>query len=70
MSRLTQPAQKDSKEFYVEPGLDWRIDDKVVLLPTSYDHKATDEVIIESYDAVTGKVTAGSALSYYHFGQA
>jgi len=40
------------------------------MMPTSYSPKAVDDVFVESYDNITGKITLKSKLNYYHWGRA
>lgn len=57
MSRLTQPALKGATSIFVEAGLDWVPDDRLALMPTSYEMFATDELLVNTYDIVTGEIT-------------
>lgn len=38
------------------------------MLPTSYKPTAYDDVIVVSYDTVTGVATINKAVNFYHFG--
>lgn len=69
MSRLREPALKGSNEILVDTGLDMVPGDRLALLPTSYDPKASDDVFVTSYDNETGRVVLNSSLLYYHWGQ-
>jgi hypothetical protein len=69
MSRLRSEAKKDMNSFDVEPGLDWVVGDRIVLLPTGYVRHMKDDVFIESYDNETGAVTINTTLNHYHWGQ-
>lgn len=62
MTRLHQPALKGASEMYVEPGLDITAEDRLGLLPTSYDPHTVDDVFVTSYDNETGKVEFNSTL--------
>jgi len=69
MTRLRQPALRGTNELLVDTGLDMRPGDRLALLPTSYDPKASDDVFVTSYDNQTGKVVLNASLLYYHWGQ-
>lgn len=68
MTRLRAEALKGATELLVEPGLDMVAGDRLALLPTSYDSRASDDVFVTSYDNVTGKVNLDRVLSFYHWG--
>ena len=68
MTRLLQVANKGDTQIYVEPGLDLAAEDRLGLLPTSYDADAVDDAVVSSYNETSGLVTLNSSLQYYHYG--
>jgi len=70
MTRLQLPALKGATNFTVEKGLDIAPGDRLALLATSYANDAGDDVIVESYDSLTGVVSLNSTytLKFYHWG--
>jgi hypothetical protein len=71
MSRLTKEVLKGATSFFVEPGLDWVVGDRLAIFPTSYNQHAVDDLIwITAYDNATGEVTVNNTIQYYHFGRA
>jgi hypothetical protein len=52
----------------VAPGLDIVKGDELAIAPTSYTNTAYDQVLVESYDNVTGKVTTLTGLTTHHWG--
>jgi len=68
LTRLTQPVFKGEMTFHLEPNLDIVKGDVLAIAPTSYFFEASDEVIVESYDATTGKTTTLKGLTTYHWG--
>ena len=67
-SRLTSSVNKGDKEFVIAPGLEIVKGDLLAIAPTGYFFEASDEVIVDSYDNTTGKVTIVKGLDTYHFG--
>lgn len=59
---------KGDTTIYVGTGLDWVAGDRIALLPTSYKPHAYDDVVVVSYDAISGVATVDKALNFYHFG--
>jgi hypothetical protein len=70
MTRLLLPAKKGETSFNVEKDMDIAPGDRLALLATSYENEASDDVIVESYDAATGVVTVhkNHTLKFYHWG--
>ena len=66
--RLQQPALRKSNTFYIDTGLDLVQGDQLGLFPTSYNHEASDQVFVQTYNNLTGLVTINSTLSHYHWG--
>ena len=69
MTRLLAPAERRSKTFTVEKGLDFVKGDKLGLMPTSYKPRTHDSVVVKKYDNETGVVEIESPLKFYHWGQ-
>jgi len=69
MNRLTQPALRGAYNFFVEPGLDVRVGDRLGLAPTSYEPHLFDYIIVTGYNSETGQVDHATQLQYYHWGQ-
>jgi len=67
-TRLKAPVFKGDKEFFIEAGLEIVKGDELALAPTSYAYEASDQVLVESYDNATGKVTTLTGLTTYHWG--
>jgi len=70
MTRLLLPAKKGDTSFTVEKDLELYPGDNLALLATSYENMASDNVIVESYDAATGIITVDAkyTLNFYHWG--
>lgn len=62
MTRLYAPVLKGASEFYVAPGLDLVVGDRLGLLPTSYAPYTVDDVFVQSYDSTSGKVTCNTTM--------
>lgn len=64
------PALKDSTSFKVEKDLEIVPGDRLALLATSYENSASDDVIVETYNASSGEVTVNATytLRFYHWG--
>ncbi|TNV88229.1 hypothetical protein FGO68_gene13028 [Halteria grandinella] len=67
---LLKTAHEGDEAIYVQPGLRWKSGDIIAIAPSRYDPEEYDQVAIDDYDSVTGKVTLTEPLSHYHFGQA
>lgn len=80
LTRLQAPALKGDTSITVEAGLDFVKGDRLGLLPTSTENRASDDVIVEEYDTTTGVVKIDRArppneidepgLNWYHWGAA
>jgi hypothetical protein len=70
LARLTAPAPQKAKSFTIETGMDLVYGDRLGLAPTSFSPAASDEVIVNTYNNVTGEVTFNSSLKHYHWGAA
>jgi len=68
MTRLRKEAYKGDEFIIVDPNLDFDRGDLLALLPTSYDSKHTEKVVVNSYDPKFGNVTLEKPLNYYHYG--
>jgi hypothetical protein len=69
MSRLTKEALKGGSSIFVGPDLDWYPGDMIGIMATSYDSAANDDIVIQTYNNVTGEITFNTTLNYYHFGR-
>jgi hypothetical protein len=68
MTRLTQEANMNDKDIYVETGLDLVAGDKIALIPTGLKFDASENQVIASYDSETGKITLEEYIHYNHYG--
>ena len=70
MTRLHLPALKGATSFNVDKDLDIVPGDRLALLTTAYANYASDDVIVETYNATSGVVTVhqNHTLNYYHWG--
>jgi hypothetical protein len=44
--------------------------DRIAIAPTGFDNNAYDQVVVNTYNNVTGEVTFNSSLKHYHWGAA
>lgn len=76
MFRLLAPALKGDTTITLDKNLDLNKGDRLGLLPTSTNNKASDDVFVEEYNPVTGVVKIHRSkvnkpgLNYYHWGAA
>lgn len=50
MTRLKQEAKRGDTDIFVEPGLDLKEGDRIVLTATSYVFDASDDVFVTAYN--------------------
>jgi len=68
LTRLRGPVKRGDSAFYVETGLDLKSGDRLALLATSYEYKASDDVFVTSYSSASGRVEINSTIEHYHWG--
>jgi len=68
-SRLRESVYKGDNEIRVEPGLDWKADDKIFLATSNMQWQHSEYRDLISYDSATGIAVLDEDLDFFHFGQ-
>ena len=66
--KITETLYPTEKTINFEPGLDWEAGEMLALTGTNVNPEASETLVIESYDPISGKLTLVEPIEHYHYG--